>query len=420
MTSVSAGEAVAESGGAADCRGRSIVIYGMNYSPEPIGVGRYTGDLGAFLAREGCEVAVVTAVPHYPGWAVRDNYRNTFQSEQSDRTKVIRCPLLLRSDMRGIWRVLAPLSFMVSSSFAAFWTILSRKPDTVLCVEPTLLSAPIALLAAKIVGARTVLHVQDLEMDAAFAVGHVGGGLLKRLACCYDCTVTSWFDFVITISNAMRRGLEAKHIPNERIGLIRNWVDLSKIRELDGPNAFRAELGLAENDFVVQYAGNIGAKQALDVLLDAAVRLENAPGIVFIVAGEGPERARLVARYGHLKNVRFIGLQPEERLCELLNMANLHVIPQAANTADLVLPSKLGGMLASGKPVIAMADRDTELGEFLGEDMIVVPPGDAEALAAAIACEHAAPKSYRHQAKALAAQLDSRAILKSFTAALFH
>ncbi len=85
-------------------------------------------------------------------------------------------------------------------------------------------------------------------------------------------------------------------------------------------------------------------------MLDAARLLKDRPDLYFVVAGDGPEKARLMRDYADLPNLRFLPLQPEERLCELLNLADLHVLPQSSGAADLVLPSKLGGMLASGKP----------------------------------------------------------------------
>ena len=361
-----------------------VLIYSINYAPEPIGVGRYTSEFGSYLVGQSTDVEVITAVPHYPGWSVRDSYSNRYLVEEVFGARVIRCPLLLRSKMGGIWRLLAPLSFAFTSAPVAIWRILTRCPDVVLCVEPTLFCAPAALFASKLVGARTVLHVQDLEIDAAFAVGHLRGGLFEKVAGWFERAMLRRFDAVVTISNRMREGLQAKGIATERLSVVRNWVDLGKIKPLFGRSGFRDELELADDDFVILYSGNIGPKQALHLLLEVAVHLAEYKKLVFIVAGEGPEKQRLMQTYGYLANVRFLALQPEERLCELLNLADAHVLPQRAGTADLVLPSKLGGMLASGKPSIVMADRNTELWEFLGDCAILISSGDIASLERAI------------------------------------
>jgi colanic acid biosynthesis glycosyl transferase WcaI len=364
---------------------RKILIYGINYAPELIGVGRFTGDIGAHLAERGHDICVVAAPPHYPGWRVPAPFSAwRFTREMRDGVQVLRCPLLLRVDMRGIWRLLAPLSFALTSGPVALWQILKERPSLVLCIEPTLFIAPVALFA-KAVGARVILHVQDLEIDAAFAVGHLKGEGLKGLVLRAESWLLRRFTSVITISGQMRQKLIAKGVEPSRIDVVRNWVDLGQIKPLEGPNGFRRELNLSDDDFVVLYAGNVGAKQSLDVVLEAARLLAGKSQAHFVIAGDGPEKQRLMREYGHLPSVHFLPLQPESRLCELLNLADLHVLPQSQGAADLVLPSKLGGMLASGKPVLATADIGTELFEVLDGTAILAPAGDSEAMAAEIA-----------------------------------
>ncbi|VTZ26435.1 Glycosyl transferase group 1 [Methylocella tundrae] len=361
-----------------------ILIYGENYAPEMIGVGRFTGEIGSYLSELGYRVVAVTAPPHYPGWRVIPPFHAwRYASEVRDGVKVLRCPIALRTEMRGVWRLIAPLSFAVTSAPVALWQIIRFRPDIVLCVEPTLFVAPVGLLG-RFFGARALLHVQDLEIDAAFAVGHLKGGLLKRLIFGVESWLLRRFDGLITISGQMRKRLIAKGVAADRIGIVRNWVDLAKIKPLDGTNSFRSELGLSAADFVVLYAGNVGAKQALEVVLDAARKLSGKPHVHFVIAGDGPEKQRLQRDYGDLRSIHFLPLQPEARLCELLNLADLHVLPQSQGAADLVLPSKLGGMLASGKPVLVTADRGTELYEVLEGTCILVPAGDSAAMATEI------------------------------------
>ncbi len=135
---------------------------------------------------------------------------------------------------------------------------------------------------------------------------------------------------------------------------------------------------------MILYSGNIGAKQGFDILIDAARRLSRRADIKFLIAGEGPAKSGLAARAANLPNVRFLPFQPYARLSEFLGVADIHVLPQAADAADLVLPSKLGGMLASGRRVIVTAAPGTELATFVQDAAIVVPPGNAPALAEAI------------------------------------
>lgn len=364
---------------------RSVVIYCMNYVPELAGVGRYTGEIAESLASCGADVTVVTTPPHYPGWNVQEGYSNRYSSSNEDDIHVLRCPLILRRKMSGIWRLIAPLSFALSSAPVVFWQILRKRPDVVFCVEPTLFAAPAAQLAARLTRAGTILHVQDLEVDAAFAVGHLGSRTwLKNIGYAFEKFTLRNFKKVITISDRMAKKLRDKGVDDARLEVVRNWVDLSHIYPLDEPSPYRSELGFNDDDFVVLYSGNIGAKQGLGVLLDAAEKLRDEPRAHFVVAGEGPLKEELQARYAHLKNVRFLPFQPYPKLNEFLNMADLHALLQDKGAADLVLPSKIGGMLASGKPLIVTADEGTELTDFLRGSAIITPPGDIDALAARI------------------------------------
>jgi colanic acid biosynthesis glycosyl transferase WcaI len=359
----------------------SILIHGINYAPELLGVGRFTGDLAVHLAACGHQVEVITAVPHYPGWRVRNPYRaGRYYREVTDDVNVVRCPLMLHTSGRGLWRLLMPLSFAMAAAPIVLWRAWRKRPDVLLCIEPTLLSAPAALLAAKLVGARALLYVQDLEVDAAFAVGHLRNGLFKRAAALAEKFLLRRFDGLITISHRMRDRLAEKGMAPERLQVVRNWTDLSKIKPLQAPNPFRQELGLGDGDFAVVYAGSIGPKQALHVVLEAARKLADQSRFHFVIAGDGPLKAELTRRYAGLRNVHWLPLQPDERFCELLNVANLHILPQARAAADLVLPSKLGAMLASGRSVLVQAEEGTELDDLVRGVAVSVPPGDVDAL----------------------------------------
>ncbi|MGD0720276.1 MAG: WcaI family glycosyltransferase [Roseiarcus sp.] len=383
-----------------------IVIYGMNYAPEFAGVGRYTGEIGDHLSQIGHEVTVITTPPHYPGWKAIPPHRNRgYSVELNNRVRILRCPLLLRERMQGIWRLLAPLSFAVFSAPVAFWQIVRRRPRTVLCVEPTLLVAPVALLAASIVGAATVLHVQDLEVDAAFGVGHLRGAWwMRRIAYGFERAMLRRFRRVVTISNRMAERLVAKGVDRERISVVRNWVDLERVQPIEGLSSFRAELGIGPKEFVVLYSGALGAKQGLDHLV-AAIREVNAQSnIRFVIAGEGPAKAMLAAEFGEVANVQLLPFQPQERLSDFLGLADLHVLPQQSGAADLVLPSKMGGMLASGRRIVVTAAVGTELALFLDGAAIVVAPDDPSALADAI-LRSAADESFGQDASGRGRQL---------------
>ena len=163
-----------------------------------------------------------------------------------------------------------------------------------------------------------------------------------------------------------------------------NWVDTGLIGPMTEPNPLRRELGIEKDRVVFLYSGNMGEKQGLEILLEAARELEEISDILFVMCGDGAARARLQKLGGGLSNMLWLPLQPLERLNALLNMADVHLLPQRAGTEDLVMPSKLSGMLASGRPIIAMAGAGTQVARAVESAGRLTTPGNLEELLEAI------------------------------------
>jgi colanic acid biosynthesis glycosyl transferase WcaI len=216
----------------------------------------------------------------------------------------------------------------------------------------------------------------------------------------------------------MKQKLMAKGAPSSPITVLRNWVDTSKIKRIDGLDYFRGQLGIAPKAFVVLYSGQIGPKQALYLLLEAALKCSYETDIHFVVAGYGPTKKSLVETYGRAPNIHFLPVQPDEKLCELLKLADLHVLTQDRNAADLVLPSKLGSMLASGRLVLVTADPGTELYDLLYGTAIIVPTGDAQSLADAIKSVSAQRLNRPAETARLLELFSSQTILPAFHRAI--
>jgi colanic acid biosynthesis glycosyl transferase WcaI len=372
-----------------------ILIYGINFSPELTGIGKYSGELAAWLSARGHEVRVVTAPPYYPDWRVGAGYAGWRyrREDMAGAVRVFRCPLWVPARPSGLKRLLHLASFALSSLPLVLWQA-GWRPQVVLVVAPALFCAPGGWLAARLCGARAWLHIQDFEVDAAFGLGLLKGGLLRRAVLAGERWLLRRFDRVSTISRRMLALLAEKGVPDERLVLFPNWVDLRGLQfDAGGVADLRAELGIAADAVIALYSGNMGAKQGLGILAKAATLLREDARLQFVFCGNGAGRADLMARCARLKNVRFLDLQPAERLGALLGMADIHLLPQRADAADLVMPSKLTGMLASGRPVVATAHAGTEVAEVVqgGGFGLVVPPEDAAAFAGAIAALAADP-----------------------------
>ncbi len=360
-----------------------LLLYSANFAPEPTGIGKYSGELAAWLAARGHELRVVCAPPYYPAWRVEAGYRwPPYRHEHWQGVGVWRAPLWVPARPGGLARVLHLASFALASL-----PLLLRhgawRPDLVLTVAPALAGAPAGWALARLCGARAWLHVQDFEVDVALRMGLLGrGGGALRAA---ESALLKRFDVVSTISQRMLERLWHKGVPGERTRLFVNWADVDAIRPLDAPSAYRAELGLAPGVRVALFSGSLGAKQGLGLIPEAARRLQARSDLVFVVCGEGALRAELETAARALPNLRLLSLQPLARLGELLNLADVHLLPQSVQAEDLVLPSKLTGMLASGRPVVATCRPGTELAGVVAHCGLVVPPDDAQALADALA-----------------------------------
>ena len=237
---------------------------------------------------------------------------------------------------------------------------------------------------ARLTGSHAWLHIQDFEVDAAFQLGVLKGSLFKRFALLAERALMNRFDTVSTISNKMLEHASKKGIDLWRLVRFPNWSDTERIYPLSRPSRLRDELGIPQTAIIVLYSGNMGVKQGLEVLAAAAIDLKDRSNLVFVFCGIGPARLAAHAVCGAAPNCRFIDLRPLDELNELLNLADIHVLPQRADVSDLVMPSKLNGMFASGRPVVAMASPGTELHEVVAPRGVVVTPGDAPSLTAAI------------------------------------
>lgn len=398
-----------------------ILLYSMNFAPELAGIGKYSGEMADWLHAKGHDVRVIAAPPFFPHWAVFAGHSAwAYRKTERNGFTVWRAPTWVPAQPRALARVAHLVSFMLSSLplllAQARW-----KPDLVFVVEPPLFCAPAVLLFAKMFGIKSWLHIQDYEVDAAFSLGHLRGAGVRRVALSLERWLLTRFDRVSTISAAMMDKARSKGIGEGRLVLFPNWVDVSAIDPASAHVAaggYRAELGIAPDAVVVLYAGSLGTKQGIELLAEAAGLLADRPNIHFVICGNGPSRGPLMSACTGLERVHFLDLQPAERLNELLGMADIHVLPQRADAADLVMPSKLAGMLASGKAVIATAHPGTELGNVVAGRGLVVPPGDATVLADAIAQLAHSPalrETLGAAGRAFAqAELDQDAILSRF------
>lgn len=362
----------------------NILIYGLNYHPELTGIGKYTGEMAEWLAKKGHKVRVVTAPPYYPKWKICKDYSPIrYQKENLNGVEVFRCPLWIPRQQIGLTRFFHLLSFALSSIFVMIYQA-SWRPQVVVNITPTFFSTFVALLGALLYNAKTWLHIQDYELDAAINLGIIKISRLKRIPEYVESYIFKKFDCISTISLSMLKKLYLKRIDVSAGLFFPNWVDTKKIFPLKGYNSMRDELGLHQDHIVALYSGTMGKKQGLEVVIDAARKIESKKNIKFVLCGDGPAKLKLISLSSGLTNVVFLSLQPRKKLNLLLNLADIHLLPQKPEVSDIVMPSKLTGIFASGKPVVVVADPGTEVAMVAKGRGIIAKPGDVDGFANSI------------------------------------
>ena len=399
-----------------------ILIYSANFAPEPTGIGKYSGEMAVWLVAQGHEVRVVAAPPYYPKWKIEADYAwRWYWRGDYHGAQVWRAPLWIPKRPGGLTRILHLLTFALTSAPVmlrqVFW-----RPDVVMTVAPAFVCAPMGWLTARLCGANAWLHIQDFELDVAMRMGIIKGRWLQALALKIERTILRRFDVVSSISRKMVNLLKQKGVTPERCCHYPNWVDVSHIQPLGEPSSYRAELGIDADAVVVLFSGSLGKKQDLMLIPEAARVLQHRSKLVFVICGDGVMQPALEKAAQFLPNLKLLPLQPFSRLGELLGLADIQLLTQSADAEDLVLPSKLSGMLASGRPIVATCNAGTEIAAIVEQCGLRVAPGDAVGLAEAIVTLADAPalrQEHGMQARRYAQQLFAQqAVLERMLARL--
>lgn len=362
-----------------------ILLYGINYAPELTGIGKYTGEMAVWLAARGHDVHVLTGMPYYPEWQVNAAYKKKgWHTEMLDGVHVHRVPMYVPKTVSSLKRIVHEFSFLVSS--IPYWIqfLFQRKFDLLCCIAPPFHIACMPWLYTSIRRTTWINHIQDLQVDAAKELGMIKNQLFLTMLFRMDRFFLRKGSYVTTISAGMTNKIIAKGIFKENMLLFPNWVDSQLIYPLPKEQSMRGELGFDLKEKIVLYSGNLGEKQGLDAIIRAAERFTVDPTVKFVICGSGGAKDRLVelAKRSQLDNVFFIDLQPYEKLSRLLAMADIHLVLQKGSAGDLVMPSKLTGILAAGGCALVTALPGTSLyQEVTSQSMgIVVPPDDEDQL----------------------------------------
>ncbi len=371
-----------------------LLIYAINYAPELTGSGKYTTELAEWFAAQGHRVEVITSVPHYPQWRVAPEYRHLkFRRERHAGVAVSRTNVYLQENDGNIGakaRILLETSFSFTSirSWLPIWLGI-RKFDAVISVCPPLQMGLFPWLLRQIHRTPWIMHVQDLQVDAALDLNILKLPGAARVLLSIERFLLQRADRVSTITLAMGRRIQAKGVDAGRIWQLPNWSSVEINEQTYPMNSFRMQLGLKDDDLLVLYAGNIGQKQGVEIIPEVARLLNDDSRIHFVVVGEGAmarHLAELKEKY-QLVRLTLLPLQPLDQLRMMLTAADLHLVVQKRAAGDLVMPSKLTNILAVGGVTVATAEPGTTLHDVIAGATcgIATEPENPEALAEAIA-----------------------------------
>lgn len=364
-----------------------LLIFGINYSPELTGIGKYTSEMCEWLAKNGNEVSVITANPYYPEWKIHAGYKNRFSRSLVNKVNVYRSPLYIPANATGLKRILHELSFVISASFSWIRLLFIQAPEIIICVAPPFHSGIQGLIYRFIKGGKLVYHIQDLQVDAAQNLSILKGNFLLKIFYLIEKVILRKADMVSSISEGMINRIKSK-VPDKDCYLLPNWVDTDLIRPLGSSKSLRQELSISQDEILILYSGNLGEKQGLDIIIPAAKHFENQKNVKFVICGSGAYKDQLVklAYDADLQNIKFYPLQPLEKLSSLLNSADIHLILQKKAAADLVLPSKLTGIASAGGFSIVAAEKNTTLYNTVVDHNIglIIEPEDVNSLVEAL------------------------------------
>lgn len=364
-------------------RSARVLLISMNYSPEETGIALYATAYADWLASSGHEVTVIAGLPHYPRWTVAEGYGKAFQVENHHGVEVRRVwhHVPRRQTIKG--RAMWELSYAAGSLAAA---ALAPRPDVILAITPCISAALVASAASRIHGAPYGLIYQDLPGKAITEVGLGGRGLAAFVQRVEHETVKSAKSIGI-VSDGFRDYLVSRGAKTENVHHMPNWSLAGSATAAPGDT--RERIGWPLDKTVCLHAGNMGAKQGLESVVEcAAMAQESDPRLEFVLMGDGNQRRHIeeLIRGKRLTNIRVMPLQPAEDVPDLLAAADLLLVNQRPSVTDMSLPSKLTAYMLAGRPVIAAAAATSETAKLIvaGGAGSVVDPGQPAKLLAEI------------------------------------
>jgi colanic acid biosynthesis glycosyl transferase WcaI len=359
-----------------------ILILHMRYWPDATGTGPLVTDLAQDLVETGAEVTVVCSVPHYGRSELVEGFGGRLLSRSIESgVRVIRTAAVVASPGNKIARA---MDYIVYAIISACYGVFSGSYEIILCISPPITVGFSGWLVGIFKRIPLVYNVQDIWPDGLIRMGRLKNRLVVKLFVYLERFIYRVASRLIVLSEGMKSVLVTKGVPEEKIEVIPNWVDLEVIHPVDKETSIRAEAKIRD-EFVILFAGNLGYAAGLDTVIDAAKILKDQDDCIFLFVGGGSCREHLEARAQEMKlaNVRFLPTQPIDYLSAVLGSADVSLVTMLSDMGGLSVPSKTYAYMASARPIIAAVPEHSEIHSLVlkADCGLWIPPEDPQALA---------------------------------------
>lgn len=335
------------------------------------------------LRKFGHEVEIVTTFPSYPVGKIYPGYQQSWKNvEEHDGIRVVRLPSYISHGTSAVKRMLSYVSFgLVSSIYSLFF---ARRPDVIYAYYPPVIVGFVAMLVGFFRKSPYIYDVQDLWPEALTATGMVKPGKLTALIekSCSFIYQNAWR--IVVLSDGYKRALLKKNVPQNKIEIIFNWCDESRI----GAKINRKIKYFDTEKFNIIYAGNMGAAQALEHVIDAAkiIQDQEVLNINFVFVGSGVAKEQLIDKANHLslQNVCFHPQVPPDEVGGILEQADVLLVHLADQPVfEITVPSKTQAYLMAGKPILMAVKGDAAQIIQVAKAGVLAEPCNSEAIAKA-------------------------------------
>lgn len=332
----------------------SVLLLSLNYAPEQTGIAPYSTELAEGLASDGFQVRALTGYPHYPQWVPLRGYGGFVINEILNRVSVTRLRHYIPKKPNFLSRLHMELSFGVR-------TVLCRwgHPDAVLSVSPALFASGIAVSRARLQGVPVGIWIQDIY-SRGLEETKGGSSVVSKFMKAFEGLILRSANEVVVIHERFRNYLvQELRVPEHKVRVIRNWSHVEVSNSIDRMSA-RRRLGWADDEVVALHAGNMGVKQDLGNVIEAArAAMSNGNKVRFVLLGDGNRRASLEIQAEGVTNLDFLAPLPEREFVSALQAADVLLVNELPGVREMSVPSKLTSYFATGQPIVAATEPDS-------------------------------------------------------------